>query len=517
MLATIHEKVKGIVAAIVLFLVGVPFILWGINSYFESGPSLSVAKVDGEPIAQRDYRAALEQFRGRIDPKTAESVPFKQMVLDGLIEQQLLLRDAEAQGFRIGDAALAGYVRQLPYFQRNGRFEPQLYDALLRREGIGVQEFERRLRGEVVTGQVQGGLAGSGFVTEADALALARLLRQERDITHALVRTEPLAARAAVTPAEIEQHYTASGDRYRSPEQVRVEYVRLSTDDLARKITPTEDELRKAHAEEVAKVAFEKRKPELLKQVRARKAEERLFELTERFQTLAYEHPDSLGPAADALGATVQRSGWFTRAGGDGVASSPRVIEAAFSQEVLVQGRNSDPVETKPGEFVAVRRLEHRPAARRPLAEVRAQIERELKQQKAEAEAQRIAQEMLQALRGGASLGTLASKYGAPLQSAKAITREKPGGLDPRVLEAAFRAPRPAGAKPVFGTAMLGSQGVAVFALTRAAAVEPGQADAALKEKARRMLLAHRGGDYYAMYRAGLRQKGEIKVFADRL
>ncbi len=517
MLATIHEKVKGIVAAIVLFLVGVPFILWGINSYFEGGPSLSVAKVDGEPITQRDYRAALEQFRGRIDPKTAESAPFKQMVLDGLIEQQLLLRDAEAGGFRVGDTALAGYIRQLPYFQRNGQFDPQLYDGLLRREGIGVKEFERRLRGEIITGQVQGGLTGSGFVTEADALVLARLLRQERDIGHVLVRTEPLAVRAVVTATEIEQHYTTHGDRYQSPEQVRVEYVRLSADDLARKITPTEDELRKAHADEGAKVAFDKRRAELLKQVRARKAEERLFELTERFQTLAYEHPDSLGPAAEALGATVQKSGWFMRAGGDGIASSPRVVEAAFGQEVLIQGRNSDPVEVKPGEFVAVRRLEHRPAARRPLAEVRVQIERQLKQQKAEAEAQRIAQEMLQALRGGASLVALAPKRGLSVQTAKAITRERLNGVDPRVADAAFRAPRPAGDKPVFGSAVLGSQGVAVFALTRVADIEPATADAALKEKARRLLLQHRGGDYYAMYRAGLKQKGEIKVFTDRL
>lgn len=517
MLATIHEKVKGIVATIVLLMVGVPFILWGINSYFESGPSLSVAKVNGEPITQRDYRAALEQFRGRIDPKTAESAPFKKMVLDGLIEQQLLLKDAEARGFRVADTALAGYIRELPYFQRNGQFDPQLYDNLLRREGIGVQAFEQRLRGEVITGQLQGGLTGSGFVAEADALVLARLLRQERNIAYMLVRTEPLAARLPVSPAEIEQYYIAHGDRYQSPEQVRVEYVRLSAEELARKITPTEDELRKAHAEEGAKVAFEQRRAELLRQVRARKAEERLFELTERFQALAYEHPDSLAPAAEALGATVQKSGWFTRTGGDGIASSPRVVEAAFSQEVLNQGRNSDPVEVKPGEFVAVRRLEHRPAAPRPLTEVRVQIERQLKLQKAETTAQNIAQEVIQALRGGASLTALASRRGLTVQTAKAITREKSGGVDPRLVEAAFRVPRPADGKPVFGGVALGSQGVAVFALTRVADIEPGEADAALMEKARRMLLAHRGGDYYAMYRAGLRQKGEIKVFADRL
>lgn len=517
MLAEIHEKVKGVFATIVLLLIAVPFVLWGVNSYFESGPSLSVAKVDGESIAQRDYRAALEQFRGRLDPKAAESAAFKQMVLDGLIEQQLLVRDAEAQGFRVADATLARLIREMPYFQRDGRFDPRLYDSLLRREGIGTPEFEQRLRSEIVTGQMQGGLAGSGFVTEADTLALVRLLRQERDFSHALVRTEPLAARATVTAAEIEQHYAAQGDRYQSPEQVRLEYVRLSADELAKQIAPSEDELRRAHAEEGGKAAFEKRRPELLKQVRARKAEERLFELTERFQTLTYENPDSLAPAAEALRTTVQKSGWFTRSGGEGVAGSPRLVEAAFSHEVLSQGRNSDPVEVKPGEFVAVRLLEHRPAARRPLAEVRAQIERELRQQKAEAEAQRIAQEIVQAVRGGASFAALAAKHGLASKPAKAITREKTGGVDPRVVAAAFRLAPAAGGKPAVGSVPLGSQGVSVFVLTRVADADPRTADAALKEKARRLLLQRRGGEYYAMYRAGLKQRTDIKVFADRL
>lgn len=517
MLTTIHDKVKGILATIVLVLVGIPFILWGVNSYFEAGPALSVAKVDGESISQRAYRSAFEQFRGRLDPKTAESPQFKQLVVDGLVEQTLLIRDAEARGYRVGDQHLGQVIRQLPYFQRDGRFDPTLYESLLRREGIGVQEFEQRLRGESVTGQVQRGLSGSGFVTEADAQTLARLLRQEREITHTVVRIEPLAARMTVSAAEIEQHYAAHGDRYQSSEQVRVEYVRLAVAELAKQVSPSEAELRKAHADEGAKVAFEKRRAELVKEVRRRKAEERFFELAERFQTLAYENPDSLASAAEAVGVTSQKSDWFTRAGGDGIAASPRLVEAAFSQEVLNQRRNSDPIEIKPGELVAVRLLEHRPAARRPLTEVRAQIESLLKQQKAEIEARKQADELMQQLRGGVTLTTAASKHGLSVQAAKAVTREKAGGVDPRVIEAAFRLPRPVVGKPVHGGVALGSQGIAVFTLVRVTDADARKADAAVAEKARRLLLQHRANDYYVMYRAGLRQQAEIKVFADRL
>ena len=136
-------------------LVGVPFILWGVNSYFEAGPSLSVAKLDGEPIPQRAYRAAFEQFRGRLDPKTAESPQFKQLVVDGLIEQILLIRDAENRGYRVGDQHLGQVIRQLSYFQRDGRFDPPLYESLLRPRALGCRSSNSVCAGEFVSGQLQ--------------------------------------------------------------------------------------------------------------------------------------------------------------------------------------------------------------------------------------------------------------------------------------------------------------------------------------------------------------------------
>ena len=189
--------------------------------------------------------------------------------------------------------------------------------------------------------------------------------------------------------------------------------------------------------------SFAERRAELVKLVRTRKAEERFFDLTEKFQTAAYEHPDSLATAAAVLGVEPQKSGWFTRAGGDGIAASPKAVEAAFSAEVLTQRRNSDPVEIRPGTLVAVRLLEHRPAQRRPLAEVRAQIERQLRQQKAEAEARSQADELLQQLRSGVPLSAAASKRGLSVQPAKTVTREKAAGADPRIVEVAFRLSRP--------------------------------------------------------------------------
>src|SRR5438105_13515213 len=116
MLTTIREKTQGIIATFILALIGIPFALWGINSYFEGGSRAEIAKVNSEEISERLYRATLEGVRREVDPNMADSPEIKRMVINGLVEETLLVRDAEQQGYRIDNARLARLIRQLPYF-----------------------------------------------------------------------------------------------------------------------------------------------------------------------------------------------------------------------------------------------------------------------------------------------------------------------------------------------------------------------------------------------------------------
>ena len=52
MLSTIRDKTQGIFATFILLLLVVPFALWGINSYFDSGSKINVAKAGDIDISQ---------------------------------------------------------------------------------------------------------------------------------------------------------------------------------------------------------------------------------------------------------------------------------------------------------------------------------------------------------------------------------------------------------------------------------------------------------------------------------
>ena len=97
---------------------------------------------------------------------------------------------------------------------------------------------------------------------------------------------------------------------------------------------------------------------------RQQEAEHLFYDKAERLTDLTYEQPDSLTSAAEALGLEVQQSDWLTRSGGGaGVLASPKVTAAAFDEDVLGRGNNSEPIELDTTHLVVLRTLAHEEAA----------------------------------------------------------------------------------------------------------------------------------------------------------
>ena len=637
MLTTIREKTQGWIAAIILGLVTIPFALWGINTYFESGGRLNVAEVDGAEISVESYkrtlegqRRSLQQMLGRsVDQRLFDTPEFRQRVLDGLIDELLFVADVEASGYRVSNAELSRQIRLAPQFQRDGQFDVKLYEALLRNNGQDISGFEARLRRDVLVRQAENGFAQSVIVMPSDMQTLIKLQAQQREATVAILQPARLRDRVKIDAAAIEQEYNANAGRYKTAERVRIEYIRLDATEIAKGVRLGEDEIRKAMAESVVSAAskeerrashiliklpqgaeaqdekramakvqglraqllagadfamlarknsedpgsaaqggdlgfvgrgalakeFEQslfalkkngelsapvrtsyglhlikltgvkaapRAPAVTRtkveaELRTRKAEERFFELSEKFQNLVYEQSDSLKPAAELLGLKIETSGWVTRTGGgSGIAAEPKIIAAAFDPEVLSHGRNSNSIEVGRNTLVALRIAAHEQSNLRPLAEVRTEIEKALLADALLAEAERLAREALGRLRTGESFEGVARQYGMVAQAARLYARTAPG-TDTRLLNALFKTAHPQGGRPEYGSAVLADGAVAVFALKRVTEPERPVMTGAEADALRKLLEARRGREYLDSYRSGLRQQAKIKIYKDQL
>ncbi|MDE2089778.1 MAG: peptidyl-prolyl cis-trans isomerase, partial [Gammaproteobacteria bacterium] len=265
-----------------------------------------------------------------------------------------------------------------------------------------------------------------------------------------------------------------------------------------------------------SRLSFQQARPALERQYRRQRAETLFYKESNAFTNLAYEHPDSLEPAAKALGLPIQHSGWFTRQGGGaGIAANPKVVAAAFSNAVLAQGNNSDPVQLAPDDAIVLRVREHKAATLRPLSEVSAEIRNELRMKTAQGGAEAAGQAVLQQLRKGVSVPALAAQYKATLQQANAVPRTDTK-IDGAVLRTAFTLPRPAPGKPSFGGVALKS-GYAVVVVSAVHGGNPATVSKQDRLQLRRALTRLYGANQFEDLLEVLRQNAKIVIHKDRL
>lgn len=320
MLEAIREHSKGWLAKLILALITVPFALWGIDSYLhQAGSSVAVAKVGGQSITMQEYSNALQTLRsqlqaeGKVDPATLEDPKLKQSVLDKLIITHLLNAEVNRAKFILSDEQLAKYITQLPEFQQDGHFSQEVYDKLLAQNRLSPSQFEARIRGQLLTQEVREGIAGLAYLPNGVAEQALKVENQQREVSVAEIKTKDFVAQTKVTPEEVKAYYDKNHDKFRMPEQVKLEFVLMSANTLIPGMQVNDDEMKKFYTENASKfqgdeqrrashilISFGVSATAQAKQEARKKAEEMLVEVRKNpknFEALAKKYSQDPGSA----------------------------------------------------------------------------------------------------------------------------------------------------------------------------------------------------------------------------
>ena len=158
---------------------------------------------------------------------------------------------------------------------------------------------------------------------------------------------------------------------------------------------------------ETQRPTFEQAAFELRLEIAERDAEMRYVEQMERLADLSFSAADLIVPAEE-LDLVIERSAPITRDGGsDFLGRNSRVVEAAFSTDLLRDRLNSLPIELDRERAVVVRVHEHMPSRPLTFEEVRDELELELTTAKATETLNQKVSEWLIALQQGKALEDL--------------------------------------------------------------------------------------------------------------
>lgn len=183
--------------------------------------------------------------------------------------------------------------------------------------------------------------------------------------------------------------------------------------------------------------SFDDVRAELEADYRAEQSQTLFYDQTQKLGDQAFESLTELDSVAKSMDLPLKTIKDFTRDGGGELGSDPQVIEAAFSEDVLERGQNSPLIAIGEDKAVVLRVAKHTPAEPMPLAQVRGEIETQLKQQAAREAAQKKGTEILARLQGGEAWDAVVSSAAANPAGKRFVTRQDTV-VPPPVVEAAF-------------------------------------------------------------------------------
>ena len=169
-------------AKVILFMIILPFALFGLDSYLSSaGSNVYVAKVDGEQILLQQFINSEEQIRnqmkaaGEQDESQFQTPVFKKAVLESLVSSELIRQSINKNSFTISDAQLGSYIVGMPELQDNGKFSQEKYDQIVQYNGISPKKLEQQIRTDLAKQQIQDSLAKLVYSTDAKIQPLVNL------------------------------------------------------------------------------------------------------------------------------------------------------------------------------------------------------------------------------------------------------------------------------------------------------------------------------------------------------
>ena len=602
MLQSIRDRSRSWGAKIIIGAVVVTMALFGVESLVGliGGSGDEVAKVNGQSITRQELEMEVQRAirSGQVPPEQERAL--RGQVLDELIGERLLTAFAEDGGMHLSDEQLDQVIVTLPEFQnQNGRFDADLFRNRLASAGFTPSSFRAALRVDLKRQQVQQGLVMSDFSLEGERQALAALQRQARTFRYHTLSADDLAEPVEVTEQDLTAYYEENADRYRRPEQVRLEYVILDRQEMADAVEVSDDNIRRAweargrdvdrrvshimvsFSDEIDREEAVSR----LESVRAQLAEGEefadlalrysddpttaeqggdlgmisrgffgdsfdeaafalapgqvsdivatdsglhLLKVTEldqppleemreevghelalaevsdtfnhRVQTLIDESfaADDLASVADQLELDLHQSDWVSREGVSGVLSEPGVMQEAFSEDVLVEGFNSDVIELDEDRRMVLRVADHREAAVLPLDEVRDRVTAAVERRKQREALLEVARTQVELLREGEELDI-------EWRLVESASRQQ-DNVPRSVLQAAFRLPHPVEDETVYGQSS-DEDRVVLIALDR---VEQGEVDAEVESFVARMSEQLRGQAAIQGLQSYLRETADI-------
>ena len=234
---SIREGLSGKTTRVIVVAIIITFIgSVGWAGFFSQGNTNVVAKVGSQQITNADlsFELSAQQFSlsQRFPDQTIEDEVLLNLSTNVLIGKFAVLDFLEKNDLTLTDSYVYKQLASEDQFLENGKFSIQRFEAFARSNGFIPSDYLKRVKEDLLINIWRQSLAGSNFITEAEAKNSLELAEQERDISFIKFPSSKFRDAVSFDIEDLQNFYENNKSSYISPEKAKVSYIYFDAKDL---------------------------------------------------------------------------------------------------------------------------------------------------------------------------------------------------------------------------------------------------------------------------------------------
>ena len=414
-----------------------------------AAPDDVIATVNGRRVTvetyQRAYNVQVDNMRraygGNLDAQMIKQLGIPQRLIQQLVDEEMMLAEADRLGITVSDGEVRERLIRLPAFQENGQFigETRYRQILdMQRPPITPADFESQMRRSLTIEKLQGAVSDWMQISDEEVDREYKKRNEKVKLDLALFQSKDFQKGVTTTDADLTAQFNANPDAYKIPEKRRVRYIAIDAEHIKPTMTATQQEIEAKYQQnaktystpEQVRASHILLKAEGKDDAMVKKAAEDVLKKVKAggdFAALAKQYSEDEGSKAN---------------GGDLDYFGKGVMYKEFEDAAwaLKPGEISGLVKTQAGYHI-IKLVDRKAAVTKTIADVRPQLEDQVKLEKAQAAAAKLAQDIAPKIKQPDDLDIVAREQKLTVGDSGLFSRDEPlagMGFAPAVANQAF-------------------------------------------------------------------------------
>ncbi len=242
--------IKFVFGVIVFSFVGTIFLVWGKGDKGLAGSDYA-ARVGKVKISYDEFQKYLYRMRNMymqiygktITPEMEKQMGLKKMAIDYLVDNALLLQEADKMGIKVTKDEVEKEIAAIPAFQNNGAFDFQMYQQRLRGERMTPSNFEKSIREDLLVKKVRQKIRERATVSDDEALQAFRKQNDKIDLLYTSFSPADVKGEVKLTEQDLNSYVQEHQEQFKTPEQISLSYIVVDPSRVAAKLSVTDEEV----------------------------------------------------------------------------------------------------------------------------------------------------------------------------------------------------------------------------------------------------------------------------------